>query len=238
MIDIFSMIGIFNTNVGTERTFLIFTVTFELLGIIFFEILLAAVITLVLLKFRTKINAIKIIDHIIVNHLVDEVVTTLKSVDILSLLNTRLLKISILLVLITGFTIIYITDINYHTGISPEVIVSAVTSNNSSSNSTIYPVVENGGTSNNVSDNSNSSLYGPPQVIVVQGKPVDLTIPPGTGQGFTNQQDANQTNHTFIQSAPIDPTTIAAPSYTETLPEGYDNTIKSYFEQLDNNSSI
>ena len=254
---IFSMISAFEPYTGIEYHFLGFTFVFETLGTVIVEYLFATIITLILYKKKTRKDTIKLIeekfpvlkdklgtayenrhtDNIIVNDLVNNVVATLKSVDSRSLLNIQLLKLFIVLTIVTGFSAVYMATSDYHTGISPESVAGIIIPSNSNSNDTTYPVVENGGTTNNISDNTNSSLYGPPQVIVVQGKPVDLTIPPGTGAGFTNQQDTNQTNQTFIQSTPVDPSAVAAQSYYENLPEGYQGIIKSYFEQLDDNST-
>ena len=93
----------------------------------------------------------------------------------------------------------------------------------------LYPVEENGGTSNN---ESKKGIFGKPEVIVVEGKEVDLKIPPGSGQGFTSQQEGKQTNESFTQSDLVNPEAVASQAYYENLPEGYRNVIQSYFEEL------
>jgi len=99
----------------------------------------------------------------------------------------------------------------------------------SNSNSDLYPVEENGGTSNNTSQ---ENIFGKPAVVVVEGKEVDLKIPPGTGQGFTSQEEGEQMNESFTQSDLVDPDTAASDAYYDNLPEGYRNVIQNYFEGL------
>jgi hypothetical protein len=90
-------------------------------------------------------------------------------------------------------------------------------------------VEENGGTSNN--DNQ-ENLFGEPAVVVVEGKEVDLKIPPGAGQGFTSQEEGKQMDESFTQSGLVDTDTVASDAYYEKLPAGYRSVIQSYFKGL------
>jgi hypothetical protein len=130
----------------------------------------------------------------------------------------------------SGSTYIAVTD--YHTDITPKELPQIVEKIPfvSDSNSDLYSVEENGGTSNN-SENQ-QELFGEPAVIVVEGTEVDLTIPPGSGQGFTSQEEGEQTNQSFIQSNLVNPEAVASQTYYDNLPEGYRNVIQSYFEGL------
>nr|WP_269848964.1 hypothetical protein [Methanosarcina horonobensis] len=97
------------------------------------------------------------------------------------------------------------------------------------SGSDLVSVEENGGTS---ADPGNEELFGEPAVIVVEGRDIDLKIPPGAGQGFTSQEEGEQNNGSFVQSDIYNPEAIASQTYYENLPEGYRSVIRSYFEQL------
>lgn len=250
MEDIFSIISIFEPYTGIKYDFLGFKVLFETLGIVIIELLLTAIITTIRYKLKEKGDAIKIIeekfpilrerlrtaydnrnnDNIIVRDLIGGVIITLKPVEPLSLLNKRLLTIGIGLTLLTGLGALYIANSDYQTGISPKNIPQAIAPYVPGSNTDLYPVEENGGTANN--ESSQEELFGEPSVIVVEGKAVDFKIPPGSGQGFTSQQEGNRTNESFIQSELVNPEAVASQAYYENLPEGYRNVIQSYFEEL------
>lgn len=250
MADLFSLISFFEPYTGIKYEFLGFKILFETLGIVLVELLLTVIITAIRYSLKEKKDSIKLIeekfpalkerlrtaydnrntDNIIVKDLIGRVIIDLKPVEPLSLLNTKLLTIGIGLTLLTGLSATYIADTDYHTGITPKNIPQVVAPYVSGSNADVYPVAENGGTSNNESNKEN--LFGKPEVIVVEGKPVDLKIPPGSGQGFTSQQEGNQTNESFIQSNPVNPEAVASQAYYENLPEGYRNVIQSYFEEL------
>jgi hypothetical protein len=249
MEDIFSIISIFEPYTGIKYDFFGFKVLFETLGIILVELSLTVIITAIRYSLKEKKDAIKLIeekfpafkerlrtaydnrntDNIIVKDLIGGVIIALKPVEPLSLLNTKLLTIGIGLTLLTGLGVMYIATTDYHTDITPKNIPEFVDPYVSGSNADLYHVTENGGTSNN---ESNKGLFGKPEVIVVEGKPVDFKIPPGSGQGFTSQQEGNKTNETFIQSDLANPEAVASQAYYENLPEGYRNVIQSYFEEL------
>jgi hypothetical protein len=250
MEDIFSIISIFEPYTGIKYNFLGFKVLFETLGITVVELLLTAIITTVRYSLKEKRDAIKLIeekfpalkerlrtaydnrntDNVIVKDLIGGVIISLKSVEPLTLLNKKLLTIGIGLTLITGLSAIYIATSDYHTDITPKDIPQVIAPYVPSSNSNLYPVEENGGTANN--ESNKEQLFGKPEVIVVEGKAVDFKIPPGSGQGFTSQQEGNKTNESFIQSDTVNPEAVASQSYYENLPEGYRNVIQSYFEEL------
>ena len=216
MEDIFSIISAFEPYTGIKYNFLGFRVLFETLGIILTELLLTAVITAVIYSRKEKKDAIKLIEenfptlkeklrtaydnrnteNIIVKDLIGGVTIDLKPIKSLSLLNTKLLTIAIGLMLLTGSGTTYIEATDYHTDITPKDIPQVIENIPfvSDSNTDLYPVEENGGTSNN---DSQEGLFGEPAVIVVEGKEVDLKIPPGAGQGFTSKEEGDQTNASF-----------------------------------------
>ncbi len=250
MEDIFSTISAFEPYTGIKYNILGFNVLFETLGIILIEILLSVIITAIRYTNKEKKDAIKLIEenhpalkerlraaydnrnteNIIVKDLIGGVVADLIPIKPSSLLNQKLLIIGIGSMLLTGAGSTYIAVTDYHTDITPKYISQVIEKVPlSNSNNNLYSVEENGGTSNN---SSQDSLFGKPAVVVVEGKQVDLKIPPGSGQGFTNQKTGNQTNQSFTQSDLVSTDVNASDSYSDNLPEGYENVIQSYFEKL------
>jgi hypothetical protein len=249
MEDIFSIISIFEPYTGIKYNILGFNVLFETIGIILVELLISVIITAIRYSLKEKKDAIKLIeenfpalkerlrtaydnrhtDNIIVRDLIGGVIIDLKPIEPLALLNRKLLTIGIGLMLLTGFVATILATTDYHTDITPKNIQEVIAPHVSDPNTGLYQVAENGGTSNN---ESNEGLFGKPEVIVVEGKSVDLSIPPGSGQGFTSQQKGNQTNESFIQSDLVNPEAVASQAYYENLPEGYRNIIQNYFEEI------
>jgi hypothetical protein len=251
MEDVFSIISAFEPYTGIKYNFLGFNVLFETLGIISIELLLSIIVTAVKYTRKEKKDAIKLIEenhpilkdrlrtaydnrnteNIIVKDLISGVITDLIPIKPSSLLNQKLLIIGIGSMLLAGLGSTYIAVADYHTDITPKDIPQVIEKMPfSNSNSDLYPVEENGGTSNN---SSQENLFsGKPAVVVVEGKEVDLKIPPGSGQGFTSQETGKQTNESFTQSDLVNPESAASESYYENLPEGYRNVIQSYFEGL------
>lgn len=251
MEDIFSIVSAFEPYIGIKYNFLGFRVLFETLGIILVELLLTAIITAIIYSRKEKKDAITLIEgnfpilkerlrtaydnrnteNIIVKDLIGGVIIDLKPIESLSLLNTKLLTIGLGLMLLTGSGTTYIAVTDYHTDITPKDIPQVIEKIPfvSGSNNNLYPVEGNGGTSNN---DSQEELFGKPAVVVVEGKEVDLKIPPGAGQGFTSQEEGKQLNESFIQSGLVDTDTVASDAYYEKLPAGYRNVIQSYFKGL------
>lgn len=251
MEDIFSIVSAFEPYIGIKYNFLGFRVLFETLGIILVELLLTAIITAIIYSRKEKKDAITLIEgnfpilkerlrtaydnrnteNIIVKDLIGGVIIDLKPIESLSLLNTKLLTVGLGLMLLTGSGTTYIAVTDYHTDITPKDIPQVIEKIPfvSGSNNNLYPVEENGGTSNN---DSQEELFGKPAVVVVEGKEVDLKIPPGAGQGFTSQEEGKQLNESFIQSGLVDTDTVASDAYYEKLPAGYRNVIQSYFKGL------
>ncbi|MBN2110092.1 MAG: hypothetical protein JW705_03260, partial [Methanosarcinaceae archaeon] len=81
-------------------------------------------------------------------------------------------------------------------------------------------------------DPGDEDLTGEPAVIVVDGKEVDLSLPPGTGTGFKPNDEAEEIIDEFEDSPGGAPDATPSGTYYEELPDGYENVIKSYFEQL------
>lgn len=251
MRDLFLMFSIFEPYTGARYNILGFGVIFETLGLIF----LAFALSLILIAFRhyraEKKDAIALIeeaypvlkerlrtaydnrnmDNIIVRDLIGGVIIDSKPVKSSSFLNRRKLARDLFVIVFAVSILAYVAGTGYQTTVSPTDLNGVIEEIPfiSGSNAELYPVEENGGTSNN--DNQ-ENLFGEPAVVVVEGKEVDLKIPPGAGQGFTSQEAGKQMNESFIQSGLVNPEAAASQAYYENLPEGYRNVIQSYFEGL------
>jgi hypothetical protein len=252
MRDLFLMFSIFEPYTGAKYNILGFGIVFETIGLIF----LAAVFSLILTFIRhyraEKKDSIALleeqypllkerlrtaydnrnVDNIIVRDLVGGVVIDSKPLKSSSFFDRRRFAKATLVIVFTFSLLAYVSGTGYQTTLSPTDLNGVVEKIPfvSDSNSDLYSVEENGGTSNN-SENQ-QELFGEPAVIVVEGTEVDLTIPPGSGQGFTSQEEGEQTNQSFIQSNLVNPEAVASQTYYDNLPEGYRNVIQSYFEGL------
>ena len=251
MRDIFLMSPTFEPYTGAKYSILGFEIVFETLGLIITGFILSLILTAIKHLRAEKKDAISFIeekypvlkermrtaydnrntDNIIVRDLIGGVIIDSRPVNSSVFLNRKKLAKDVLVTVFAVVVLAYVAQTGYQTTFSPtdfsEVIENLPFAG---SNSDLVSVEENGGTSSDPQDNS--ELFGEPAVIVVEGKDVDLKIPPGAGQGFTSQEEGEQNNESFIQSDIYNPEAIASQTYYENLPEGYRSVIQSYFEQL------
>ncbi|MCG7851590.1 MAG: hypothetical protein MIO92_03630, partial [Methanosarcinaceae archaeon] len=61
---------------------------------------------------------------------------------------------------------------------------------------------------------------------------IDLTLPPGSGVGFSIREEGEKRTEDFQRSSAYDISVISSQAYYENLPEGYQNIIKTYFEEI------
>lgn len=251
MRDIFLMFPTFEPYTGAKYSILGTDVVFETLGLIVIDFVLSLVLTAIRYFRAEKKDAIALMeekypvlkermrtaydnrdtDNIIVRDLIGGVIIDSKPVQSSVFLNRRKLAKNVLVTVFAVAVLAYVAQTGYQTTISPTDLSGVIEDLPfSGSNSDLVSVEENGGTS--ADQQNNSDLFGEPAVIVVEGKDVDLKIPPGAGQGFTSQQEGNQSNESFVQSDIYSPEAVASQSYYENLPEGYKSVIQSYFEQL------
>ncbi len=254
MRDLFLMFSTFEPYTGARYSILGFGVIFETLGLIILAFTLSLIFTAVRHYRAEKKDAIFFIeeaypvlkerlrtaydnrdtDNIIVKDLIGRVIIDSKSIQSSSFLNRRKLAKDLFVIVFAVSILGYIAGTGYQTTLSPTDLSGVIEKVPfvSNSNNDLYPVEENGGTSNN---SSQENLFGKPAVVVVEGKEVDLKIPPGSGQGFTSQETGKQTNESFTRSDPVNTDKAASDTYYENLPEGYKNVIQSYFEGLAEN---
>ncbi|WP_410507330.1 hypothetical protein RSJ42_10935 [Methanosarcina hadiensis] len=251
MRDIFLMFPTFEPYTGAKYSILGFDIIFETLGLIVIDFVLSVILTAIRYFRAEKKDAITLMeekypvlkermrtaydnrdtDNIIVRDLIGGVIIDSKPVESSVFLNRKKLAKNALLTVFAVVVLAYVAQTGYQTTISPTDLNGIIEDLPfSGSDSDIVSVEENGGTSSD--PQNNSELFGEPAVIVVEGRDVDLKIPPGAGQGFTSQEEGEQSNDSFIQSDMYNPEAIASQSYYENLPEGYRSVIQSYFEQL------
>ena len=252
MRDLFLMFSPFEPYTGIRYYILGFGVLFETFGLIFIALILSLLFTGIRYYRAEKRDAISLIeeqypvlkerlrtaydnrktDNIIVRDLVGSVIIDSKQVKSSSFLERKKLTRNLLVIGFAVSLIAIISGTGFQTGISPTGLNGVIEELPliSDSNPNEYPVEENGGTGNNQNDDG---LYTQePAVVIVEGKNVDLKVPPGADQGFTSQQEGEQMNQSFTQSGVINPEAVASQSYYENLPEGYRKVIQSYFENL------
>ncbi|HWR25105.1 MAG TPA: hypothetical protein VN278_02615 [Methanosarcina sp.] len=251
MRDLFLMFSTFEPYTGARYNILGFRVLFETLMLIFLAFIISLILTAIRHYRAEKKDSISLLeekypvlkerlrtaydnrntDNIIVRDLTGSVIIDSKPLKSSSFFDRRRLVKSLFMIIFTVSILAYVSETGYQAPIGPKNIDNVIENIPfiSDSNTELYPVDEAGGTSNN---SSQEDVFGEPTVIVVEGKEVDLKIPPGAGQGFTNQQEGNQTNESFTQSDLVNPEAIASQAYYENLPEGYRSVIQNYFEGL------
>ncbi|MDW7731878.1 MAG: hypothetical protein SCH66_05555 [Methanolobus sp.] len=172
------------------------------------------------------------LDNIIVKDLLEVVSSNLTKVRSSDFLRRRRLTLGILLILVSASALTYITMNDIHTNTTPgdwENLINTVFPNPEDSPEELV-VIDEEGTQNE--NSGNEDLTGEPAVVVVDGKEVDLSLPPGTGTGFSNNEEAEQIIDEFENSPGGAPVATPSGTYYEELPDGYESVIKSYFEQL------
>ncbi|AKB75688.1 hypothetical protein MSLAZ_2427 [Methanosarcina lacustris Z-7289] len=252
MRDIFLMFSTFEPYTGAKYSILGSEIVFETLGLIILAFIISLIFTAVR-HFRAKRkDAISLIeekypvlkermrtaydnrdtDNIIVRDLIGGVIIDSKPVKSSVFLNRKKLAKDILITVFAVALLAYVAHTGYQAPFGPLDMSEVIdTLPLPGSGSDLVSLEENGGTSGD--QQNNDGLFGEPAVITIEGKEVDLKIPPGAGQGFTSQEDGEQRdNESFIQSDIYNPEAIASQAYYENLPEGYKSVIQSYFEQL------
>lgn len=246
---LFSAMSTFEVYVGSEYGILGFQAGFESIVLFLLAFFFSLPIA-VILHFRDrKINVVSLIEeknallneklstaydnrnvtNIIVddlNHNVNEITVKLQPTNFL---NKQRIYLGVICLFIISSTFIYITITDYHTDIKPPQELLDYFGNGDPGSGPDLAIMEETSDSGNQSE---ENLIGEPTVVVVEGKQVDLTLPPGTGTGFTQGEQANSTPEDFTPSSAYDISVISSSIYSEELPEGYESIIKQYFEEM------
>ncbi|WP_370574129.1 hypothetical protein [Methanomethylovorans sp.] len=256
---LFPYVSYFEVYVGHEYGALGFLVHFESIVLFFIAFILALPIALILHIKDRKFNTVRLVEekddllkeklstaydnrnvtNIIVDDLsrnVTEITVKLQPTNFINWKKIYVIVICLFIISST-FTVIHVTD--YRTSITPFDILTFIEPivpqeiidyfGNGEPGPDLAVMEE---TSDDSGNESTENLLGEPTVVVVEGKQVDLTLPPGTGTGFTQGEQANSTPEDFTPSSAYDISVISSSIYSEELPEGYESIIKQYFEEM------
>ena len=252
MADLFAMTSIFELYTSSTYQFLGYEIPFEAIGMMVAAVILSLIITAVLHIRDEKTDAINLIEekypllnerlstaydnrsisNIIVDSLMKNVLDDVKIVRSSSLLNKKKFFIGIAAFVFASSIFTYVTVSGYHTDISPQDLPTIV------ENLPFISGEEQEGDKNELfplgdgEDGGDENLFGEPAIIVVEGKEIDLTLPPGSGVGFSIREEGETRTEEFQRSSPYDISVISSQAYYENLPEGYQNIIKTYFEEI------
>lgn len=171
------------------------------------------------------------VDNIIVADLRENVVSASSKVIPADFFNKRRMYIGFFSLLIAISLLTYVSMSEYRISSTPQDIKDLLDplSPENAGGSDLAVMEE---TSDDQGNQSTEDLLSEPAVVVVEGKQVDLTLPPGTGAGFTQGNQTNSTLDGFTPSSAYDISVISSSIYSEKLPEGYESIIKQYFEKM------
>lgn len=169
------------------------------------------------------------VDNIIVADLRENVIQASTNVMPAAFFNKKRMYIGLFSLLIAISLLTYVSVSEYRISSTPEDLLDPLLPENEGDGPDLAVMEE---TSDDSGNESKEDLLGEPSVVIVEGKQVDLTLPPGTGTGFTQGEQANTTPEDFLPSYAYEISTISSSIYSEKLPEGYESIIKQYFEEM------
>lgn len=169
------------------------------------------------------------VSNIIVNDLSRNVADIVVKLQPATFLNMARIYQGVAFLVIISSTSVVINHYDYRTDINPPQELLDYLGNGDSSSGSDLVIMEQ--TTNN-SDNTKENLTGKTAIVVVEGKQVDLTLPPGSGTGFIQGDQANNTPEDFKPSSAYDISVMSSSIYSEELPEGYESIIRQYFEEM------
>lgn len=252
--QIFPLIDSLEVRTGTSYELADISIPFEVVLMLLIAAFLSLILTLLLHIRDKKTDAIvqieekypnlrerlrtaydnSNVDNIIVNDLLEAVSSNLTKVRSSDFLRRRRVAFGVLLILFSVSVLTFITVNDIHTDTTPgdwEKILENLPGIGEEENpDDIFLINEEEGDQDG--NSGNEDLTGEPAVVVVDGKEVDLSLPPGTGTGFQPNEEAEEIIDEFENSPGGAPVATPAGTYNEELPDGYESVIKSYFEQL------
>ncbi|MDP2215837.1 MAG: hypothetical protein Q8J68_00875 [Methanolobus sp.] len=173
----------------------------------------------------------KDVDNIIVNDLDQKVLLSIAQLGSIVLLSKKILTLALMGVVVSSTIVTVVTFY--------DIRIGDITTNDWKDlidNLPFVPDSSNGDDFFEIDEDSEEStgtenLTGPSAVIVVEGKEVDLSLPPGSGVGFSPGNDTEQDTD-FVPSSSYEIDAISSETYYESFPAGYETVIKSYFEKM------
>ncbi|MEZ5334001.1 MAG: hypothetical protein R2741_01530 [Methanolobus sp.] len=172
------------------------------------------------------------VNNLIVTDLLSSVAATTANIASSALFVKKRAMLGIFIILISAMTTAYVVNNDIRSGsVTPgdwKDLIDNVINDNGNSDE----LLEFDNDNSNMTNSGSENLTGDISIIVVEGTPVDLTLPPGTGAGFGNPEDSEEADTEFDKSSPYEISVISSQAYYEELPEGYESVIKSYFEEM------
>ncbi|MGP8319677.1 MAG: DUF7502 family protein [Methanosarcinaceae archaeon] len=250
---LFSMNSVFELYTGSTYQLIGYSISFETLGLAVAAAVFSLIIT-IMLHIRDKISsAVYLIEdkypilyerlrtaydnrknrNIIVDNLLNNVLPDTTTVRSSSFLNKKRLAFCIIAFVFTSSFFTYVTssDHRVNTPEDLEQMIENLPFMQEEEDKTQGLLPEDEG--NSESDDSGSeSFIGEPAIIVIEGEEIDLALPPGAGIGFSVGEEGEIRTEDFKPSSAYDINTVSSQAYYESLPEGYSNMIKAYFEKM------
>ncbi|MCL7410575.1 MAG: hypothetical protein P1P69_04290 [Methanosarcinaceae archaeon] len=254
MEGVFSMVSTFELHIGSTYQLMDYSIPFETLGLAVAAVIFSLIIIIILHIRDKRSNVLNLVENkypvlferlrtaydnrknsnIIVDNLLTNVMVDTKTVRSSSFLNKKRLAFGIFALLATSSFFTYVTISDYRTDITPEDISKIIEELPLIKEEETQPegLLPEGGDDGEGDESGTENLFGEPAIIVIEGEEIDLTLPPGAGIGFTIKDEGEIRTEDFERSSAYDISIISSQAYYESLPEGYDNIIKAYFEEM------
>ncbi len=255
--EVFPYLSSFEVKAGTSYDILGMNVAFETLALTLIAAFISIIITFLRHLRDDRTKALYLIEqkypelrerlrtaydnanneNLIVSDLLNSVSMKIKKITSSTLLAKRRVLFGLIIILISSATLTYVVDNNVRTTeFNPEDLGNIINdiTDNDEENPEDFVVLDDD-SSDEGGNAGSENLTGETQVVVVEGTEVDLTLPAGSGVGFSNQEDSEEADEDFERSSAYEISVISSQSYYEELPEGYENVIRSYFEEMAQN---
>ncbi|HJH32491.1 MAG TPA: hypothetical protein C5S50_10055 [Methanosarcinaceae archaeon] len=251
MDTLFSMMTTFELYTGSTYQFVGYSITFETLGLAIVAVILSLIITIILHIRDKGSSAIYLIEdkypvlherlrtaydnrknsNTIVGNLLTNVLSDTTTVRSSSFLNKKRLALSIIALVVTFSSFTYVTSSDQRI-VTPEDLTQIIENLPFIQEEEEQGLLPEDGGDSESDDSGSEGLFGKPAIIVIEGKEIDLALPPGAGIGFSGNEEGETRTEDFERSSAYDIEAVSSQAYYESLPEGYHSIIKAYFEEM------
>lgn len=251
--QVFSLLSSFEVRAGTSYNIIGIGIAFETVALTLIAGFFSLIVTLLLHRRDDRAKAMFMlegkfpelherlrtaydnekVDNLIVADLLGSVALIIKRIASSALFVKKRVVFALVIILISTTVTIFVVNSDIRSGlVSPQDYADLIEDLIGDGNSDEF--LEFGADDSNSTSSGTENLTGDVAIIVVEGTPVDLSLPPGTGAGFENTGESAENDTNFDQSSPYEISVISSQTYYEELPEGYESVIKSYFEEMAN----
>ncbi|SDF96184.1 hypothetical protein SAMN04488589_1832 [Methanolobus vulcani] len=255
--QVFPYISNFEVRAGTSYDILGTSIAFETVALSLIAAFLSLIITLLRHLRDDRTKAIPLIEkknpelheklrtaydnsnetNLIVADLLNSVSSKIAVIASSELLTKRKLVIGVVLILLSGVATVYVVNNDVRTSLFDQSTlgdlvneIPGIGNGDATSGNDVF-VFNNEGNQDGTSSGT-ENLTGDTAIIVQDGKEVDLTLPAGSGVGFTEGNTSQESDTNFDQSSPYERSVISSQTYNDKLPQGYESIIKEYFKAL------